>query len=307
MSATRYRYRAHGLNFHSDIDLPELDPFDGHPDVVIQYGQVPERLNGAVTRGRDYEAALGRYLLDVPGIARYFVTDGRDVRIAPAPGADDEEIRPFILSSVMGALAHQKGLLALHASAVEVDGRSVLFAGASGAGKSTLAAAFHDRGYPLITDDIAMVSFNQDGHPLVHAGNRRLKLSAACLEHVGASLGARRQLRAARQKYSVVVPCSASAALLPIARVFLLAGRNAPAIALHPLSGQSKVSALVRGTYRRRMLTALGQSTAHFAQCTAVGRRVEVVSVDRPVHLEELPRLVDRLEAEFRSEGRARA
>jgi hypothetical protein len=45
----------------------------------------------------------------------------------------------------------------LHASAVVLEGRAVLFAGDAGAGKSTTAAAMVRRGNSLLTDDIVAI------------------------------------------------------------------------------------------------------------------------------------------------------
>jgi len=61
-----------------------------------------------------------------------------------------------------------------------------------------------------------------------------------------------------------------------------------------------KVTAVVRGTDRRRMSIALGRRSEHFAQCVAVARRIEIVEVDRPRDLNALHRLGDALEADRR-------
>jgi hypothetical protein len=300
MSRGLYQYRAHGFTISSELELPELVPFDGVPDVLMRLGPVAADLDGPVRHGPGYQAAEGRYLLDVPGIARYLVTDGREVRIAPAPGALESGVRVFLLSSVMAALTHQRGLLAMHASTVAFDGGAVLFAGESGAGKSTISAAFHDRGYPIITDDISVVAFDRDGHPMIQPGYRHLRLTADALDHVGASLGARRKMALGEQKYGVTVPGAAPPAPVPIRRMFLLTDRPAATISLRPLDGPAKVTAVVRGTYRRRMSVALGRRSAHFALCVAVARRIEIVDVDRPRDLDRLHRLVDALEADLR-------
>jgi predicted ATPase len=201
----------------------------------------------------------------------------------------------------MGALAHQRGLLTLHASAVEVDGRCVLFAGESGSGKSTITAAFHDRGYRIVTDDISVVRFKEDGNPVVNAGHRRVKLWVDVLEHVGESLGDRRKPRIGIQKYSVTTPGPVPGAPLRLARMFVFSPRSAQVIELRSLTGRSKVAAVVTETYRRRMLTALGQSSTHFAQCAAFARRVPLVAVDRPMSLDGLGLLVDVLENDIRA------
>ena len=300
MNRGSYQYRAHGFTIDSELELPGLVPFDGTPDVLIRFGPVPAELEGPVRHGPGYQAAEGRYLLHVPGIARYLVTDGRDVRIAPTPGTAESGVRLFLLSSVMAAVTHQRGLLAMHASTVNVDGAAVLFAGKSGTGKSTLIAAFHDRGYPVVTDDISVVAFDGDEHPMVHPGYRMLRLAMDSLKHVGASLGARRKMDLGEHKYGLTVPGVAPLAPLHLRRMFLLADRPSDTISLRPLAGPAKVTAVVRGTYRRRMSVALGRRSAHFAQCVAVGQRIEIVEVERPRDLDALHRLVDALEGDVR-------
>lgn len=299
MSVT-YRYRAHGLTLDSEIELPELSAFDGAPDVVIRYGPAPERLDGPLTRGPGYQAAPGRLLLHLPGIARYWVRDGRDVTIEPVSTAAAEDIRVFVLSSVMGAVAHQRGLLAMHASAVDVDGRCVLFAGDSGSGKSTLTAAFHDRGHGVITDDLALVGIDGRGDPVVQPGSRHVKLWADSLQYVGRSLGARQKVRVGMRKYSAMVTSPAPTVPARLALMFVLNTRPVDAIRLRPLAGRAKVAALLRETYRRRMLAALGGHTAHFSQCTELGRRLQVVEVDRPTRLDAIDQLADVLEDRIR-------
>lgn len=300
MNHGSYLYRAHGATIESELELPELYPIDGVPDLFIRRGPVPAELEGSVTHGPGYQAAEGRYLLDVPAIARYLVTGGRDVQIAQAPGTTEDDVRVFLLSSVMGAVAHQRGSLVMHASAVAVDGGAVLFAGDSGAGKSTLGAAFHDRGHAVVTDDISVITSDDDGHPMVHAGYRHVRLAADALEHVGASLGARRRMNLGTLKYGVTVLGELPPTPLRIRRIFMITHRSAEAITLRTLTGHASIAAIVRGTYRRRLSAALGRRSAQFAQCAALGRRIGIVAIERPRDLDALPRLVDAVEDNLR-------
>jgi len=52
-------------------------------------------------------------------------------------------------------------LMALHAAAVEIEGRAVVMPGVSGSGKSTLCAVMSGLGYPIFSDEIALI--NQQG------------------------------------------------------------------------------------------------------------------------------------------------
>jgi hypothetical protein len=295
MSGPLFRYRANGLTLESAIELPELAPGDGVPDVHIRYGEVPSALEQPIMRGARYETARGEYLLTLPGVGRYWVKDGRQVIIAPEPGVADDDVRVFILSSVMGALAHQRGYLPLHASALEVNGGCVLFAGKSGSGKSTVAAAFHRRGYRLAADDICALSLDGEGHPVVHPGYHHLKLWGDAVARLGDGLGERRKMRFGLQKYNVLLRETAGTTPLRVTRIFILGGQLSGRIELRALQGRAKVAAIRKQTFRLRLLKGLGVPHHHFALFHALGQS-PVVAVQRPLDLSALDELVDRLE-----------
>jgi hypothetical protein len=295
MSPPVFRYRANGLTLESTIELPELAPADAEPDVHIRYGEVPAALEQPTMRGARYETASGEYLLTLPGVGRYWVKDGRQVVIAPEAGVTDEDVRVFILSSVMGALAHQRGFLPLHASALELDGGCVLFAGKSGSGKSTIAAAFHRRGYRLAADDICAISLDGEGHPVVHPGYRHLKLWPDAVERFGDALGERRRMRFGLRKYNVLLREDARVAPLRVTRIFIFAQQPSERIELTALHGRAKVQAIRRQTFRLRLLKGLGVRDNHFPLLHALGQ-APVVTVHRPLDLGALDELVARLE-----------
>lgn len=67
---------------------------------------------------------------------------------------DESDAMTFLLGPVLGYLLRARGVLALHASAVEIDGRLTGFVGPAGAGKSTLAAGLAARGHAVLSDDV---------------------------------------------------------------------------------------------------------------------------------------------------------
>lgn len=60
----------------------------------------------------------------------------------------------YVLGPVLGVLLRLRGVTCLHASAVSIGERGVVFVGQTGTGKSTTAAAFARQGYGVISDDI---------------------------------------------------------------------------------------------------------------------------------------------------------
>lgn len=170
-------YRSFNLIIESELELPELLKATGETrtDIVIRFGQVPQALENPTSCGLRYQTRYKELLLDVKGIARYNVRQGRDIVIAPYPGIDAESIRLFLLGSCFGAALQQRGRLVLHGSAVAGPKRCIAFLGPSGIGKSTLAQYFCKRGYKLVTDDLCVVRF-PNHRPMVSAAYPHNKL-----------------------------------------------------------------------------------------------------------------------------------
>ncbi|HEV7503797.1 MAG TPA: hypothetical protein VGS07_02695 [Thermoanaerobaculia bacterium] len=73
----------------------------------------------------------------------------------PEPRSDLAELR--LLGPVFSYWLELRGLPTLHASAVSVDSRAIVFASRHGGGKSGLAAALVDAGASLLADDMAVL------------------------------------------------------------------------------------------------------------------------------------------------------
>lgn len=86
-----------------------------------------------------------------------------------------EDTCAYLLGPVMGFALRLRGVLALHASAVLIDGRAVALVGQSGAGKSTTAAAFAAAGYPVLADDVLAIR-SVDGVLTAYPSYRLLRL-----------------------------------------------------------------------------------------------------------------------------------
>jgi hypothetical protein len=110
-----------------------------------------------------WRAGRGRLLLEVPEVARYLVSDGNLVEIDPCDDAGAGEVQRFLRMTPAAALYLQRGIPVLHAAVVtDAAGRAVVLAGDSGAGKSVLLAALAQRGWGLLTDDLAPVTLDDD-------------------------------------------------------------------------------------------------------------------------------------------------
>ena len=81
----------------------------------------------------------------------------------------------FLWSTPTAICAAAAGDLMLHAAAVDVDGRAIIFTGDGGDGKTTLGAGFHRAGHRLLSDDTVRVSL-VESRPQIFPGPALLRL-----------------------------------------------------------------------------------------------------------------------------------
>ena len=63
----------------------------------------------------------------------------------------------YLLSHILGFLSHFKGMMCLHASAVQKGNRTIGLLGTNGRGKSTLTAFLVREGWSLVSDDFVLI------------------------------------------------------------------------------------------------------------------------------------------------------
>jgi hypothetical protein len=115
--------------------------------------------------GRDGD----RLVAEWPGRLRLSVKcDGTDLVLEPQPEVRAAELDKLERGAVRLLLAHLAGAVPLHASAVALEGRAVVFVGGTGLGKSTLAAALCDRcGGSLLADDAVVIERRGDTYEVL--------------------------------------------------------------------------------------------------------------------------------------------
>jgi hypothetical protein len=302
-----YFSSAYGLIIRSPIVFPELTAVEGGipPDVTLTVGRVePVGPPTLVEPGLAFWARPGEAILSYDGVGSYRIAGGREVTVDPSPGADEREVRFFVLGPAMAMLLHQRGLLPLHANAVRVDGVAVLFMGFSGRGKSTTAAALCARGHPLIADDIAPVQMTPDGGPVVLPGWSHMRLLPQSLAILGAARPTGPTIHPRTDKFAWHAAHFADGPV-PLGRIYLIT--DADRIEIEPLPPNEAFGQLVAGTYPvpARLMEADGGTAAHFRRCVAVAAHTTVARLKRPRALDLLPDLCRAIEADVGAARRA--
>jgi len=289
-----FDYQLFGLRIRSEIALPELFPAAGasKPDVMIRSGVLPRHSGPGLNRDDD---AL---LLNIPEVGRYRIDKGREIIVDADVDVPERNVRLFLLGSALGALLHQRGMLPLHANAVEIDGSACAFIGESGAGKSTLAAWFHDRGLCVIADDVCVVGFDRAGHPYAAPGLPRLRLWAEALAASGReNKGLQRSyVEAAGDLDKFDVPISAPSSVsrdVPLAALYVL--ERASTFSIVRLEGIAAAEAVFAHTYRGSYLPLTKNQAAHWEATVRLVRTVPVFKASRKWDLAIMDRQCSQL------------
>jgi hypothetical protein len=158
MVSNMFIYNIHGLIIKSQIEFPELEEAKtGDFDAVVTLGEFDPLLGEVLVEGYHFRVTSEAVYLFWEGIGSFMMKDGYELVVKPDPSVDEDYLRPFIFGPALAVLLHQKGVIVLHASAVDINGEAVAFLGDSGYGKSTLAVALQSLGHPMVTDDTLSV------------------------------------------------------------------------------------------------------------------------------------------------------
>ncbi len=213
----------------------------------------------------------------------------------------------YLLGPVLGLVLRYRGIVCLHASAVVVQDRAIVFAGAEEAGKSTTAAALAQRGFPILSDDVVPLA-ERDGTFFALPGSPQLRLWPESVEMVFGHSDSlprflpdfeKRRLAAGDHRSSF---WSRSCQL---GAIYLLGDRCAEATAprLEALNQQNALMGLVANSYASKLI----DSKMRANELMLLSRLVSKVPVRRLRAHEEgsrLAELCDLVCRDLRGEGR---
>lgn len=292
-----FSYRAFGLNICSDLECNAVLPGTGVPDVYIRLGRVPEQLESGEAIGVFSQATRGQLLLNVKHIARFLVSSGNEIVVEAVPGADRSMILLLLFSSAFGALLHQRGILALHGSAIVTPHGAVVFAGASSFGKSTLAGVFHRRGLSVLADNVCPISVGDI--PEVLPANPFLMLWADAANQLGIDEQHLRRARSGLEKYVFPLGDGFAAEPKSLHAIYVLEPSNSDFFSLVPVHGIRKIRTLHRTVYRPFFVEGMNLGSQYSRQIGDVARHARVAVVKRPRGGFRVDELADLLAADF--------
>lgn len=282
-----YQYWGFGLHIACEFEFPELlpFPFTGDPDVTITKGITPPELKGdAVVKRPRMSMGPGQYLLEVPGIANYYVANGNEITVDFQAGGDEGGMRLFLLSNAMAAVLYQQNRIPLHASAVYYKQGILLFCGHSGAGKSTTATALQLKGYKIFSDDVCVLKKAGDGQLVVLPSYPMTKLWEDGFDKMGiVEAEKRHRLRPNLAKYGRLYHDEFSIAQQTVNRIFILdTDEQLQAPVIKKMGKIEAFRELQRNTYRNGQMRGMQKRNIHFSLVAQLAASAPVYKITRP-------------------------
>ena len=229
--------------------------------------------------------------------------EGREIWADWPEGYTLEDACTYLLGPVLAFALRLRGATCLHASAIEVDGMAIALVGAPGAGKSTTAAAFALAGFPVLSDDIVVLS-ETDGRLFVQPGYPRVNVwpdSARALTRSGAGLP---PITPTWEKQFLALDRNGlrfASRALPLGAVYLLAERQPDLAApeVEAISGSEAMVTLAANTYQNYLLNA-EMRRKDFAVFERLAKIVPVRRFRRPDNISALASSCEAISADAR-------
>ena len=292
-----HRYTLFGLTFASEIEFPHLLSGEGECEFVIHKGAVaaqpPPELSNLVA---SYWRSEGSLFLRWTGVATCQVLGTNEIVVDVPPCSDMARVGQFIVGPAIGALLHLKGVFMLHASAVEMGGRAVLFVGGKGHGKSTLAATMYDRGHGFISDDIVPITLLED-QLLVSPSYPQVRLWPDAIESMGRNPESLPRLSELFSKRYRLLEERFQQSPLPLAGIYQLRATG-DELNIERLEPQDALMALLQNIYVARFgdLLLKPSEGSMLKMSAEIVRRAPLMRLNRPSSLAMLDRCAKLVE-----------
>lgn len=293
----RMKYSLHGITVETPFPCPELLPASGEADVSVKWGKMEPTTFPWRDEGVCYKATPGKYLLSVKGVADYFVANGNEVIIEPAPRADEDALRLFFYNEVIGALLMQRGALLLKGCAVERDRRAYAFIGPTPSGKTMLATRLAQRGFRIVADGFFCLAGNE--LPLAQPGYPVLMAWEKSLQELGVASAELKPVRTGMQRYYLPQPHSFRNEAVSLAAIHVLAFHNRAELSIKEAQGAEKLFALLSHRYHSELAAPLGMLKAQNRIAVNLAKSTKVSFIRHNDTLTPFGEFVDRMEQEL--------
>lgn len=286
-----YSYYIYGLGIQSEIRLYQLEQYTGGAvDVTVYRGEIPADIAQYAKAGSKSSMSRNRAWF-CNDLGHFIISNGTEIMVQPVEHATEEQLASFVLGWCIAFLFQQRGVSAIHCSALEMKNRAVLISGGSGAGKSTLTLALLQKGYRYLADDIAMVDVNKD--MLIQPAFPQQKVCRDVAERMESE-----QLfyvDEKKDKFAYVNVEQFCEEPKKLSTIFLLSSYEGQELVIEKLKGLEKWNGIMRNLFLLDAYLALGFPGEEKNRCLEIAGKVEVYAIRRPQGKDTVEEICDQI------------
>jgi hypothetical protein len=258
-------YTVCGINIDSAISLAGIFPPSAEPrvDAVIKLVTTDHELADGLPFGVSYDQNKKALVATHPSVGSFSIVGGKEIKVRAKAGVPEPELANVLVTTPLAALLLQRGLLPLHASAVETDRGAVVFLGPTTSGKSCLAAWFQQKGCTVLADDITVLSKDANGRVWVASGDGRLKLPRGAIRKGKDAVGKFAPLRPRVRKRVLPATGLGVAKKVLLAKIYLLETTNGKEVVFSNINEKNRWEILGNNTYQSELLNKMQMGPAY--------------------------------------------
>ena len=213
-----------------------------------------------------------------------------------------EDTATYLLGPVMGFVMLLRGIVCLHASAIAIDNKAIALLGPAGSGKSTTAAAFSERGFSILAEDVVTLD-DRGNHFLVRPAYPCIRLWPASVKALYGSETHLPKLTPNWDKCYLDLTEHAEqfqAEPLPLAAIYHLSERRHDAVApfVQSLDRSEGLLSLIANTYATKLMDK-DMRAREFELLTRVLNHVPLRRVTPHADPARIPELCDSIVKDF--------
>lgn len=317
-----YRCSMYGLGIVANEIIPGIPAAPtASDDVRITFSSLPSWLNEVSinqveTYVADYKDECGN-----PVLRMFSVLEGKYLRFSYADQTEFlvdragtevwakwikpltiEDTATYLLGPVMGFVMLLRGIVCLHASAIAIDNKAIALLGPAGSGKSTTAAAFSERGFSILAEDVVTLD-DRGNHFLVRPAYPCIRLWPASVKALYGSETHLPKLTPNWDKCYLDLTEHAEqfqAEPLPLAAIYHLSERRHDAVApfVQSLDRSEGLLSLIANTYATKLMDK-DMRAREFELLTRVLNHVPLRRVTPHADPARIPELCDSIVKDF--------
>jgi hypothetical protein len=228
-------------------------------------------------------------------IGQVKISDGEKIIVEPNKN-DENKIIPFILGPVMAAVLHQRGFTVLHGSSIKFNDFAIAFIGFSGYGKSTTAIHLYKKGYPLLTDDILALKFNEKGYPTIYPGYPHVRLSDQTYSEIKDTTNMLTSIRTIADKGFYDSSKNFQTRPIPLKGIYLL--EKSDDIDIIPVRSQEDLMELLIHSTAQRIFTKEDQAN-NLIQCANLINKIHFKRLKTNHSFKDINKLIGLIEEDL--------